>query len=368
MSEICKEGHRILLNALKIFMAKDLVGESPVILAAENDQRLIEECTHSYKRKKFPRGLFNKTRIIVNGEEFDATIELQRHFKINEEDIITIDMGVHIDGYPSIVAWSTIAKNKITKFKGDKADVFKCSHQAFKAVVMSMIDGCQITKIENILKRFSTTYGCCLKTGICCEVGKVINSNNTTTVMPSKEVDVIKNDSRYLVHVSMSKSISADKIAEVQYKLIMHVTPNGPPKKISLRLINCFSSKTILIDEDLKELLKMNNTSTVSDSQAEDKKTTYNELVEQVRHLTIKLQSMEEDMKKEREEREKQKEDIQKILRSIQEDIKKEREEREKEKEEREKLKEDIRKIKEYAAILSSIQNILLTYRKSRNL
>lgn len=98
-------------------MGKCLPKESIRKLCLLGNKRIIEECSKVYTNKKIKKGVAFPTSISCNYisghfcplEEDDRILE--------NEDLIKIDLGVHIDGYPVVLAHSMIVGTTTDKIK-----------------------------------------------------------------------------------------------------------------------------------------------------------------------------------------------------------------------------------------------------------
>lgn len=77
---------------------------------------------------------------------------------LNDGDILKIELGVHIDGYPSFIVYSTVVGSDKNNEK--KANVMKAVIEASKEILTKMTPGTLNTEIVKIMEKYASKYSC----------------------------------------------------------------------------------------------------------------------------------------------------------------------------------------------------------------
>lgn len=81
--------------------------------------------------------------------------------KINDGDIVKIELGVHVDGFPALVCYTIFVKDKITgPIKDSRADIIRAVSGASKEILSIMKPGKTNKDIVRIMEKYATRYNC----------------------------------------------------------------------------------------------------------------------------------------------------------------------------------------------------------------
>ena len=75
-------------------------------------------------------------------------------------DLLKIELGVHIDGYPSIICFSTLVSNGDEKYNQKQVDVMNAVIKASKEVVSVMKPGKTNLEVVKVLEKYAEKYNC----------------------------------------------------------------------------------------------------------------------------------------------------------------------------------------------------------------
>ena len=90
---------------------------------------------------------------------------------INEGDILKIELGVHIDGFPANIVYSTILNSSNNKITDKRANVMKACIEASKEIFKVLKPGKTNMDVIKVMEKFAEQYGCNLP--ICNEYGAI---------------------------------------------------------------------------------------------------------------------------------------------------------------------------------------------------
>ena len=104
----------------------------------------MEKLSKIYIKKKFIKGLAFPTSISVNEVcgNYSAAAELtddaHEYKTLSEGDVAKIDLGVEINGFPAVVAYTVVVSSKDEKVSGKKADAILAAYTALQAALRMM--------------------------------------------------------------------------------------------------------------------------------------------------------------------------------------------------------------------------------------
>jgi methionine aminopeptidase len=81
---------------------------------------------------------------------------------LKDGDLLTIELGVQIDGFPSQIAFTTLVTNSKEKINDKRAKVMKATIEATRAVAKAMKPGTLNTDIVKIMQETAKKYDCSL--------------------------------------------------------------------------------------------------------------------------------------------------------------------------------------------------------------
>lgn len=126
------------------------------------------ECEKVYKNIKY-KGLAFPVCLSINdiaGHYIPKITDVTK-----EGDIIKIELGVHIDGFPAFIGYSTIINETNKKIDDKRANVMKAVIEASKKIIKIMTPNYSNIDVTNLLKKYSEKYNCNLP--ICNEKGAI---------------------------------------------------------------------------------------------------------------------------------------------------------------------------------------------------
>jgi len=171
-------------RVLKNLIERCVLGVSALELCKIGDDMIVQETDKVYKKEKeIQKGIAFPTQANINncichyaplssvgsnGKSFhtskskDFWVEyICNHFRsdfiVKENDIVKLDLGVHIDGYIAVVAHTVFMSEEK---KGKAVDAMLAAHYCAEAALRLVAPGIENTKVTDVVSKISESYGC----------------------------------------------------------------------------------------------------------------------------------------------------------------------------------------------------------------
>jgi len=162
-----KTAAEIANAALTAVIKECTSGKKIIDICLSGDKIITDKLASIFNKTKIEKGIAFPTSISVNNcvghfspLQGDATV-------LNEGDVAKIDLGVHIDGYISLVAHTVIvgAENASTVSSplpttGRKADVICAAYYASEAALRLLKPGKKNTDVTEMIRRIGAEFKC----------------------------------------------------------------------------------------------------------------------------------------------------------------------------------------------------------------
>lgn len=139
-------------------------GASILELCREGDTMITDSLQSVYKSINY-KGIAYPTCISVNNiiGNFSPLTE-KDDIIIKAGDVVKIELGVHIDGFPAIIGSTKLIydKNELASVTEKKEDLMKAISHASRNVLKKMVSGKFNTDIAQILNNYAIDYECSL--------------------------------------------------------------------------------------------------------------------------------------------------------------------------------------------------------------
>jgi metalloprotease ARX1 len=113
------------------------------------------------------RGIAEPTSINVNNcVRWYSPLADEEGYILQEGDVVTVSLGVHIDGYAVVSSQTVRVQTERTPATGPVADAVCALHFATKGIINSLSTG-STSQIEQVLKETVETYGVNVVEGSC---------------------------------------------------------------------------------------------------------------------------------------------------------------------------------------------------------
>lgn len=150
----------IVNRALKAVVALCIEGGSVKEICIKGDELIVEETDKIFK--KDTKGIAFPTCLSVNNCvcHFSPT-KNDADYTLKSEDVVKIDLGVHIDGFIAVAAHTVvIGATKENKITGRKADVVLAAYWAGQAALRLLKPGNKNNQITETVQKIADAYKC----------------------------------------------------------------------------------------------------------------------------------------------------------------------------------------------------------------
>jgi len=126
--------------------------------------KIINEKTASLfkKQKDLKKGLAWPTSVSVNNLicHYSPLKSYESPIILKEGDMVKIELGAHIDGFPSMVAHTLVVGQNGQKITGRKADVILAAHTAAQAALRMLKAGTVNRDITKVIQKTCSSFKC----------------------------------------------------------------------------------------------------------------------------------------------------------------------------------------------------------------
>ncbi|XP_048474809.1 proliferation-associated protein 2G4a [Rhincodon typus] len=238
-----KMGGDIANRVLKMVVDAAMAGVSVVALCEKGDEMIMEETGKIFKKEKeMKKGIAFPTCISVNNCVCHySPLKSDPDYILKEEDLVKVDLGVHVDGFIANVAHSfIIGVDKVCSFS-EHEQLMNC-----ESTVMSpefIFDSTSNTQVTEAWNKIAQSFNCTPIEGMLSHQLKqhVIDGEKTIIQNPTDQ-------QKFVVVVS---AFPGEYVA--QFKFTVLLMPNGPMRITSGTFENeLYKSELDVKDPDLK--------------------------------------------------------------------------------------------------------------------
>lgn len=180
---------KIAQNVLAELIAKSVPGADIHELCVLGNNRINEECSKVYLQKKIAKGVAFPVSIAPN--------DICGHFsplkdespKLAEGDLVKIDLGVHVDGFPALIAHSFIVGTTKDELK---LKALSAAYTGLEAAVKSIKPGCSNSHLTYVINDVTDHYEAQTLEGVLSHVLRryLIDSNDVIILKENSEQKV----------------------------------------------------------------------------------------------------------------------------------------------------------------------------------
>ncbi len=160
----------IASKVLEELVSLTKVGAKVTDLCKTGDNMILEEVNKVSKKTTY-KGIAFPTCVSINnmaGYFSPHTHEDKDEYLVKDGDLVKIELGVHMDGFPALVCFTVVVNDSNNKIDDERANVVKAVVEASRNVLKLMTPGTLNKEIVNKLKDTAEKYNCSIP---------VINSN-----------------------------------------------------------------------------------------------------------------------------------------------------------------------------------------------
>jgi len=153
----------IVNKVLKELVDSCKVSTSVRDICIKGDERILEECSKTYKKKKdLLKGIAFPTCISVNNTICHfSPLKSDPDVIMADGDMVKIDLGCHLDGFIAVVAHTLVigasADNPVT---GRKADALMAAHLASEAALRLVKPGHETYEVTDTVSKIADSFEC----------------------------------------------------------------------------------------------------------------------------------------------------------------------------------------------------------------
>jgi len=150
-------------RVLKSLIDRCKIGVSALELCKIGDDMIVQETDKVYKKEKdITKGIAFPTQANVNNcichyAPLSSVKNGPQDIIVKENDIVKLDLGVHIDGYIAVVAHTVFLSEEK---KGKAVDAMLAAHYCAEAALRLVAPGVENTKVTDVVTKISESYGC----------------------------------------------------------------------------------------------------------------------------------------------------------------------------------------------------------------
>eukprot|EP00817_Percolomonadidae_sp_ATCC50343_P005836 CAMPEP_0117430154 /NCGR_PEP_ID=MMETSP0758-20121206/9669_1 /TAXON_ID=63605 /ORGANISM="Percolomonas cosmopolitus, Strain AE-1 (ATCC 50343)" /LENGTH=352 /DNA_ID=CAMNT_0005217841 /DNA_START=27 /DNA_END=1082 /DNA_ORIENTATION=- len=182
-AEVVNEVLKRILDELK-------PGKNVYELCVMGDNEIMNEVGKVRKKVKqkgvaFPTCI-NVNQIVAHNSEVDT----KQNYVLQQNDVVRVDLGVHIDGYIAVAAQTIVLTNET--IVGKPADCIAAADCAINACLRLMKPGCKNTELSDVIGAIAAEFDVSAVEGVLCHQMKryVIDGNQTALTKPTEEHQV----------------------------------------------------------------------------------------------------------------------------------------------------------------------------------
>ena len=134
-------------------------GVSVKSLCELGDEFIISEVQTVYSKKTYNKGIAFPTCIGINNCPGYYS-PLDDSIKVSDGDLVNIELGVHIDGFPATVGYTVVVNTTGEPLRGQTARLMHAVSEASKEVLSKFKDGVNNKEVTKILRHSASKYNC----------------------------------------------------------------------------------------------------------------------------------------------------------------------------------------------------------------
>ncbi|XP_077428917.1 proliferation-associated protein 2G4-like [Vanacampus margaritifer] len=158
-----KMGAEIANQALKMVVEAAMAGVSVLSLCEKGDAFIMTESGKIFKKEKeMKKGIAFPTCVSVNNCVcHHSPLKSDPDVVLKDEDLVKVDLGVHVDGFISNVAHSfVVGVTKEKPLTGRKADVMIAAHLCAEAALRLVKPGNKNTQVTEAWNKIAKSFNC----------------------------------------------------------------------------------------------------------------------------------------------------------------------------------------------------------------
>ncbi|KAI7872812.1 peptidase M24, structural domain-containing protein [Spinellus fusiger] len=148
----------IVNTILPVVLSKVSAGVSVHDLCQYGDDLLEAHTVTIYKNAE--RGIALPTCVTINNHVQYFSPLLENDYTLKPNDLVKVELGVHVDGYIATAAHSTIVNTTSEPITGRAADVVCATYFAYEAAMRMLKPGVKGSEISRVISEIGAYYRC----------------------------------------------------------------------------------------------------------------------------------------------------------------------------------------------------------------
>lgn len=153
-----QQAGKIANAVLERVIKKCVPNASIVEICAFGDSEIEKEVAKVYSKKKYEKGVCFPTCISPNEICGHFSPLASENVTLKEGDVVKIDLGVHIDGFISIVGHTVVAQSAEKVVEGRKADVVLAAYKSIQAALRALRPGNNNYQVTDLIAKTTENY------------------------------------------------------------------------------------------------------------------------------------------------------------------------------------------------------------------
>lgn len=149
----------VVNRVLAVLIDQCIAGSNIQSLCRKGDQEIDSLMTGIYKSKKISKGIAFPTCISVNNCacHYSPSSENESSVVLKDGDIVKIELGAHIDGFPILLTHTIIVGNQ--QITDKRAKLLQCAHSAAEIALHSMQIGSTNIETSDTIQKVLNAFG-----------------------------------------------------------------------------------------------------------------------------------------------------------------------------------------------------------------
>ena len=148
---------RVTAQVIEKLVTLTVPGINTYDLCMKGDALINKELNKLHYKEK---GIAFPTCISINNIAGHYSPSKKSDDIIEDGDLVKIELGVHVDGYPALICYTVLATNSKISETSKQARVLKAVANASKEIVNIMKPGVSNKEIVNIMEKYAEKYDC----------------------------------------------------------------------------------------------------------------------------------------------------------------------------------------------------------------
>jgi len=190
-----------MLDVMGKLIKKTAVGSKIIELCIFADNLIYEELAKYYNKKTIFKGIAMPTCISVNEVCAYNSPLIEDSTTIKEGDLVKVELGAHVDGYPGIVAHSFVVQSDTkAPVTGKKAEVILAAYKSIQAALRLIKPGNTNNQVTSTIAKICESYDVNPVEGVLSHEIKKHLIDGNKVILNKETFDQKAEDSEFQIH------------------------------------------------------------------------------------------------------------------------------------------------------------------------